>query len=158
MYLSSLLLSLYHCMFVQCTAPLKWHCDIYGTLQIDYFTLHYITLHYVTLHINCSVKCVLFDWEDPQDFKDALIVHIYKCKGDRACCDNHRGISLLSIAGKVLGRVILNRLSSYVFGQNIIPESQCGFRRGRGTTDMIYSQAYRRIVSSNKTCIWYLST
>jgi len=52
-------------------------------------------------------------WEDgevPQDFKDALIVHIYKRKGDRACCDNHRGISLLSIAGKVLGRVILNRL------------------------------------------------
>ena len=39
-------------------------------------------------------------WEDgevPQDFKDALIVHIYKRKGDRACCDNHRGISLLSI-------------------------------------------------------------
>jgi len=32
-----------------------------------------------------------------QDFKDALIVHLYKCKGDRACCDNHRGISLLSM-------------------------------------------------------------
>ena len=81
-------------------------------------------------------------WENgevPQDFKDALIVHIYKRKGDRACCDNHRGISLLSIAGKVLGRVILNRLSSYVFGQNIIPESQCGFCPGRGTTDMIFT-------------------
>jgi len=34
----------------------------------------------------------------------------------------------------VLGRVILNRLSSYVFGQKIIPESQCGFHPGRGTT------------------------
>ena len=44
-----------------------------------------------------------------------LLHHIYKRKGDRACCDNHRGISLLSTAGKVLGRVILNRLSSYVF-------------------------------------------
>ena len=33
----------------------------------------------------------------PQDFKDALIVHIFKRKGDRACCDDHRGISILYI-------------------------------------------------------------
>ena len=26
-----------------CTAPLKWPCVIYGTLQIYYFTLHYVT-------------------------------------------------------------------------------------------------------------------
>lgn len=29
-----------------------------------------------------------------QDFKDTLIAHIYKGKGERACCDNHHGISL----------------------------------------------------------------
>lgn len=75
----------------------------------------------------------------PQDFKDAQIVHIFKRKGDRACCDNHRGISLLSIAGKVLARILLNRLSGYVFLQDIVPESQCGFRCGRGTTDMIFT-------------------
>ncbi len=33
--------------------------------------------------------------EVPQDFKDASIVHIYKRKGDKTSCDNHRGISLL---------------------------------------------------------------
>jgi len=37
----------------------------------------------------------------PQDFKDTLIVHICKRKGDRAVCDNHRGISLMSVAGKI---------------------------------------------------------
>ena len=79
------------------------------------------------------------DGSDPQEFKDALIVHIYKRKGNRACCDDHRGISLLSIAGKVLARIILNRLSTYVFSSNIIPESQCGFRAGRGTADMIFT-------------------
>ena len=50
-------------------------------------------------------------WEKravPQDFKDALIVHIFKRKGDRSVCDDHRGISLLSIPGKILARVILN--------------------------------------------------
>ena len=81
-------------------------------------------------------------WEQkdiPQQLKDALIVHIYKNKGDITCCDNHRGISLLSIAGKVLARILLNRLQKHINDANLIPESQCGFRRYRGTTDMIFS-------------------
>ncbi|GAB1601017.1 uncharacterized protein LOC115227909, partial [Argonauta hians] len=40
----------------------------------------------------------------PQDFRDASILHLYKNKGLRNVCDNHRGISLLSIAGKILAR------------------------------------------------------
>ena len=75
----------------------------------------------------------------PQDFKDALLVHIFKRKGDRTCCDNHRGISLLSTAGKILARVLLNRLSAHVNLHEVLPESQCGFRAGRGTTDMTFS-------------------
>jgi len=75
----------------------------------------------------------------PQEFKDALIVHIFKRNGDRACCDDHRGISLLSITGKVLARVLLNRLSAHVLLQDLLPESQCGFRAGRGTADMIFT-------------------
>ena len=46
----------------------------------------------------------------PQDFKDALIITIHKRKGDRRNCDNHHGLSLLSIAGKVLAEIMLNRL------------------------------------------------
>ena len=42
-----------------------------------------------------------------------LIVHIYKRQGDRAVCDNHRGIHLMSVAGKVLARVLLNRLRDH---------------------------------------------
>ena len=48
-------------------------------------------------------------WEKetlPQAFKDATIVHIYKRKGNKRTCDNHRGISFLSIAGKILARVL----------------------------------------------------
>ena len=37
-----------------------------------------------------------------QDFKDASIIHLYKQKGNPQVCDNLRGISLLSIAGKIL--------------------------------------------------------
>jgi len=75
----------------------------------------------------------------PQEFRDALIVHIFKRKGDRSVCDDHRGISLLSIPGKIPGQVILNRLSKHVDEISILPESQCGFRAGRSTMDMIFT-------------------
>ena len=74
----------------------------------------------------------------PQEFKDASLVHLYKRKGNRQCCDNHRGISLLCIAGKILARALLNRLLKHL-EQDLLPESQCGFREGRGTADMIFA-------------------
>ncbi|BHF63068.1 hypothetical protein SprV_0200605800 [Sparganum proliferum] len=52
--------------------------------------------------------------EFPQDFKDATIVHLYKRKGNRQICDNHRGISLLNIAGKIFARILLNRLNNHL--------------------------------------------
>jgi len=50
-------------------------------------------------------------------WKDANIIMIYKKKGDRAICGNSRGISLLSVAGKLLSRVMLIRLLDYVWQQ-----------------------------------------
>nr|VZH96743.1 unnamed protein product [Spirometra erinaceieuropaei] len=76
--------------------------------------------------------------EVPQDFKDATIVHLYKRKGYRQVCDNHRGISLLNIAGKIFACILLNRLNNHL-EQGLLSESQCGFRRHRGTTDMIFA-------------------
>ena len=75
----------------------------------------------------------------PQEFRDALIVHIFKRNGDHSVCDDHCGISLLSITGKILGRVILSRLSKHVDEIGILPESQCGFGTGRSTMDMIFT-------------------
>ena len=54
----------------------------------------------------------------PQQLKDASKVHIYKRKGNRQSCDNHRGISLLPIAGKILAvcsTVSINTLSRVSF-------------------------------------------
>ena len=74
-----------------------------------------------------------------QDFRDATIVHLYKNKGDRYSCDNHRGISLLCIAGKILARLILNRLSKHIDDIGLIPESQCGFVQGKSTADSSFA-------------------
>ena len=46
----------------------------------------------------------------PQDMGDAKITTLYKSKGDRSDCNNYRGISLLSIVGKVFARVASSRL------------------------------------------------
>lgn len=67
----------------------------------------------------CSQLTCLFQsmWHQkhlPQEFRDATIVHIHKRKGNRQACDNHRGISLLSIAGKILACVLLNRLVEHL--------------------------------------------
>ena len=75
----------------------------------------------------------------PQEFKDATIIHLFKRKGNPQVCDNHRGISLLSIAGKILARVLLNRLNEHLERSELLPESQCGFRKNRGTIDMIFT-------------------
>ena len=75
--------------------------------------------------------------EVPQDFIDPKFIQLYKNKGSRNDCNNYRGISLLNIAGKILSRIILPRLQK--LGERIYPESQCGFRSGRSTVDMIFS-------------------
>lgn len=72
----------------------------------------------------------------PQDWRNAVIVPLYK-KGSKSECNNYRGISLLSVPGKVLTRIICNRLEPYL--DKILRDGQCGFRRKRSTIDMIFS-------------------
>ncbi len=43
-----------------------------------------------------------------QEWKDSRTVTIYKRKGDKPSCGNSRGISLLSVAGKVLAKIMDN--------------------------------------------------
>ncbi|XP_037774517.1 uncharacterized protein LOC119571144 [Penaeus monodon] len=63
---------------------------------------------------------------------------LIKCctnKGDRSNCNNYRGISLLSIMGKLYTHVVcLQKLAGRVY-----PELQCGFQAERSTTDMLFS-------------------
>ena len=73
----------------------------------------------------------------PQEFKDVLILPIYKNKGDYKDCSNYRGISLLAIAGKIMAKIVQSRLSRLAEG--VLTESQCGFRQERSTVDMIFS-------------------
>ena len=87
---------------------------------------------------NNLMLLILKIWDtktNPQDFKDVIIVTIFK-KEDREDCNNYRGISLLSIVGKIFALILLYRLLE--LAEEVLPESQCGFRPARGTIDMIF--------------------
>ena len=71
-----------------------------------------------------------------KDFKDGIIVPVYK-KGDRGKLSNYRGITLLSIAGKILTTIIRLRLNDHY--ERVLRKQQAGFRRGRGCIDQIFN-------------------
>nr|KAG5698573.1 hypothetical protein BaRGS_027084 [Batillaria attramentaria] len=76
-------------------------------------------------------------WESesvPQDWKKGHLVKLPK-KGDLSSCSNWRGIMLLSIPGKVLTRIILERLKTTL--DKTLQEEQAGFRNDRSCTDHI---------------------
>ena len=41
----------------------------------------------------------------PTEWRRAIIIPVYK-KGNKRVCKNYRGISLLSVPGKVLGKIL----------------------------------------------------
>ena len=69
-------------------------------------------------------QCMLRKEAIQQDFKDASIIHLFKRKDNPQACDNHKGISLLPIAGKILAKNLLNRLNAHLGQAGLIPESQ----------------------------------
>ena len=76
-------------------------------------------------------------WETetvPDDWRKGLLVKLPK-KGDLSSCNNWRGIMLLSIPGKVLSRIMLERLKAAL--DKRLREEQAGFRQDRSCTDHI---------------------
>lgn len=69
--------------------------------------------------------------------KDVVVVSIFK-KGSTLDCGNYRGVALIAHMGKVLERMINNRVYEYVEKIGFLPESQCGFRKYRNTIDMMF--------------------
>jgi sorting nexin-29 len=78
-----------------------------------------------------------------------IIWPIFK-KGDMKKITNYRGISLLGIIYKVLSIAILKRLEMYTV--DIVGEYQCGFKKGKSTTDLIHtlSQLMEKYYEYNK--------
>ena len=72
----------------------------------------------------------------PLDWQKGVISPILK-KGEKTVCDNHRGITLLSHAGKIYTRILEMRLRDCV--EDILDDCQFGFRPERSTTDAVFT-------------------
>ena len=72
--------------------------------------------------------------ETPTDWKDGHIIKLPK-KGDLSSCENYRGVTLMSVPGKVFNRILLERMRDAVDVR--LRDHQVGFRRDRCCTDQV---------------------
>ena len=71
----------------------------------------------------------------PSEWRESVVIPLYKGKGSRSSCDNYRPISLLSVPGKVFAAILLSRIKPLLLRSR--RPNQSGFAPGRSTTDAI---------------------
>ena len=79
-------------------------------------------------------NCIMNTEQMPSDWRQSILIPIFKGKGDIQECKNYRGIKLLSHTLKIWERVVDRRMRQCTH----IHESQFGFMPGRSTTDAIF--------------------
>lgn len=77
-------------------------------------------------------------WDFYQLYNTHFLIYFCK-KGPKRLIKtyNSRGVSQLSVVGKLFTRLFLSRLLARV-APDILPDLQCGFRLNVGTADMIF--------------------
>ena len=79
----------------------------------------------------------------PSAWKIARIVPIFKGKGSRQDPKSYRPVSLCNVFGKCLERLIIEQLVDYIEHNNILSNTQHGFRTARSTvTNLLSSDKY----------------
>lgn len=76
-------------------------------------------------------KCIIIGYF-PDSLKISKIIPVFK-KGDRHLSQNYRPISLVSILSKLFESAMYQQLSHYFESNNLLTDSQYGFRAGRST-------------------------
>ena len=71
----------------------------------------------------------------PRQWREGLIIK----KGDREDPRNYRGITLLSVVGKLFCKILNNRLVECLDREGLLHEGQAGFRVNRSCVDNIFT-------------------
>ena len=79
----------------------------------------------------CKVACST--GQAPKQWHTSVIIPIHK-KGDKRKCTNYRGISLISVPGKVYAKCLEKKCREIV--EPLLTDAQCGFRPGPSTMDL----------------------
>jgi len=70
----------------------------------------------------------------PQEWKNSIVVPIFKGKGDPMNCGSYRGVKLLEHAMKIVERVLEKRIRAIVK----LDKMQFGYMPGKGTVDALF--------------------
>ena len=81
----------------------------------------------------------------PEEWRDSVIVPIFKEKGDIQDCGNYRGIKMISHTMKIWERIIDRR---GLREETSIGEEPFSFMPGRGTTNAIF--AARQVIEQHR--------
>lgn len=91
----------------------------------------------LTPYIRCLFQKCFNKGYFPQAWTEGFIVPLHK-GGNLGDISNYRGITLLSVFGKLFTRVLNNRLNFWAEKYSVYVEAQAGFRSNMGTIDNIY--------------------
>jgi hypothetical protein len=86
--------------------------------------------------------------EVPIDWKDGIIIPLPK-KGDLKDCNNWRGVTLLSVPGKVMAGIIIERIKAAI--DVTLRQQQAGFRKGRSCCEQMFilRQSIEKVTALN---------
>lgn len=91
----------------------------------------------------------------PDLWKEGMVIPIPKPGKPKQLATSYRPIALLSCAGKTLERIVKKRLEYIVEKKDLLLTSQCGFRKGQGTPDVLLRLEHniRDSLSSQEICL-----
>ena len=113
-----------------------------------------LLVDYLILFLLIFCLLALKHWHDdsflPSDWKKGIIVPVFKRKGSKTDCSNYRGITLLSVPGKLFAMLLLKRAISFLHA--LRRPQQAGFMPGRSTTEQIHTvrQIVEKTLEFNK--------
>ena len=88
--------------------------------------------------MNIIYQQSLFAGIFPSAWKRAVVIPLYKGRGDRKATSSYRPISLCPCLGKLLEKVVNKQLSAYLSDNDLLHPAQHGFLAGRSTvTNML---------------------
>ena len=84
--------------------------------------------HIIAPTLSVIINQSLYTGIFPKQLKTAKVIPLFK-KGEETSIENYRPISLLSSISKVFERVLFNQLCQYLDVNNLLFDSQYGFRK-----------------------------
>ena len=99
-------------------------------------------------HLTELVNCIFLSESVPADWRNSILVPIFKQKGDPMECGNYRAIKLMEHTMKLYERILDARLRKVIS----IDEMQFGFMPGKSTIDPIFilRQRQEKVLEGNR--------